>query len=119
MPPSPIDKVVGFSNGEAMALLVRTLATERGYRRFGYIGGTTERDTRGNLRKEGFLRALSRNSACRQGRADFLRHSAHLDRTGRAGDRLDAGALAGYRSRPLRFRPFGLRRVDGMSAAAA
>ena len=59
MPPSPIDKVVGFSNGEAMALLVRALATERGYRRFGYIGGTTERDTRGNLRKEGFLRALS------------------------------------------------------------
>jgi LacI family gluconate utilization system Gnt-I transcriptional repressor len=42
-----------------MALLVRTLAGERGYRKFGYIGGTTERDTRGNQRKEGFLRALS------------------------------------------------------------
>lgn len=59
LPTDPIDHVVGFSNSEAMALLVRTLATERGYRKFGYIGGTTERDTRGNQRKEGFLRALS------------------------------------------------------------
>lgn len=59
LPPDPIGHVVGFSNSEAMALLVRTLATERGYRKFGYIGGTTERDTRGNQRKEGFLRALA------------------------------------------------------------
>jgi LacI family gluconate utilization system Gnt-I transcriptional repressor len=58
LPADPIGQVVGFSNTEAMALLVRTLATERGYRKFGYIGGTTERDTRGNQRKEGFLRAL-------------------------------------------------------------
>jgi LacI family gluconate utilization system Gnt-I transcriptional repressor len=59
VPPDPIDQVVGFSNTEAMALLVRTLARERGYRRFGYIGGTTERDTRGNQRKEGFQQALA------------------------------------------------------------
>lgn len=59
IPPVPVDQVVGFSNKEAMALLVRTLATERGYRRFGYIGGTTERDTRGNQRKEGFQQALA------------------------------------------------------------
>ncbi len=59
VPPDPVDQVVGFSNKEAMALLVRTLAAERGYRRFGYIGGTTERDTRGNQRKEGFQQALS------------------------------------------------------------
>lgn len=59
LPPDPIGQVVGFSNTEAMALLVRTLAAERGYRKFGYIGGTTERDTRGNQRKEGFLRALA------------------------------------------------------------
>jgi LacI family gluconate utilization system Gnt-I transcriptional repressor len=58
VPADPVDQVVGFSNTEAMALLVRTLANERGYRKFGYIGGTTERDTRGNQRKEGFLRAL-------------------------------------------------------------
>ena len=59
IPPDPVDQVVGFSNKEAMALLVRTLAAERGYRRFGYIGGTTERDTRGNQRKEGFQQALA------------------------------------------------------------
>jgi LacI family gluconate utilization system Gnt-I transcriptional repressor len=59
LPPDPIGQVVGFSNTEAMALLVRTLAAERGYRKFGYIGGTTERDTRGNQRKQGFLRALA------------------------------------------------------------
>lgn len=59
IPPDPVDQVVGFSNKEAMALLVRTLASERGYKRFGYIGGTTERDTRGNQRKEGFQQALA------------------------------------------------------------
>lgn len=57
LPASPIDQVVGFSNEEAMALLVRRLA-EKGYTRFGYIGGTTERDTRGNQRRAGFQRAL-------------------------------------------------------------
>jgi LacI family gluconate utilization system Gnt-I transcriptional repressor len=36
---------------------VRKLA-EKGYTRFGYIGGTTERDTRGNQRRSGFQRAL-------------------------------------------------------------
>jgi LacI family gluconate utilization system Gnt-I transcriptional repressor len=57
LPTNPIDQVVGFSNEEAMALLVRKLA-EKGYTRFGYIGGTTERDTRGNQRRSGFQRAL-------------------------------------------------------------
>ncbi|BCH35192.1 LacI family transcriptional regulator [Mesorhizobium sp. L-8-10] len=56
LPPNPIDQVVGFSNEEAMALLVRTLAA-RGYRKFGYIGGTTARDTRGSQRRAGFVRA--------------------------------------------------------------
>ncbi len=59
LPADPIGQVVGFSNRDAMALLVHTLAAERGYRRFGYIGGTTERDTRGNQRREGFLQALA------------------------------------------------------------
>jgi len=59
VPAEPVDQVVGFSNTEAMALLVRTLAAERGYTKFGYIGGTTERDTRGNQRKEGFQQALA------------------------------------------------------------
>jgi LacI family transcriptional regulator, gluconate utilization system Gnt-I transcriptional repressor len=57
LPPNPIDQVVGFSNEEAMALLVRTLAA-KGYRKFGYIGGTTSRDTRGSQRRAGFIRAI-------------------------------------------------------------
>lgn len=57
VPVDPIDQIVGFSNAGAMALLVRTLAA-KGYKKFGYIGGTTERDTRGNQRREGFLAAL-------------------------------------------------------------
>lgn len=58
VPSDPIDQVVGFSNEDAMALLVRKLA-EKGYRRFGYIGGTTERDTRGSQRRTGFQRVLN------------------------------------------------------------
>ena len=57
IPPDPIDHVVGFSNGEAMALLVRALAA-KGYRKFGYMGGTTARDTRGSQRRAGFLKAV-------------------------------------------------------------
>jgi LacI family gluconate utilization system Gnt-I transcriptional repressor len=57
VPSRPIDQVVGFSNEDAMALLVLKLA-EKGYKRFGYVGGTTERDTRGSQRRAGFQRAL-------------------------------------------------------------
>lgn len=58
VPPKPIDQVVGFSNEDAMAALVFKLA-EKGYKRFGYIGGTTDRDTRGSQRRAGFQRALA------------------------------------------------------------
>ena len=57
IPEEPINHVVGFSNNEAMSLLVRALASQ-GYRRFGYIGGTTARDTRGSQRRSGFLRTV-------------------------------------------------------------
>ncbi len=58
LPSKPIDQVVGFSNANAMALLVKTLAA-KGYRKFAYIGGTTERDTRGNQRRAGFQAAIA------------------------------------------------------------
>jgi LacI family transcriptional regulator, gluconate utilization system Gnt-I transcriptional repressor len=58
LPQSPIDQVVGFSNEEAMALLVKALAA-KGYRKFAYVGGTTERDTRGNQRRAGFQAAIA------------------------------------------------------------
>ena len=57
VPPEPIDQVVGFSNEEAMRLLITTLAA-KGYRKFGYVGGTTTRDSRGEQRRKGFMRAL-------------------------------------------------------------
>jgi LacI family gluconate utilization system Gnt-I transcriptional repressor len=57
LPTKPIDQVVGFSNEEAMALLVKTLA-KKGYRKFGFIGGTTSRDTRGSQRRDGFIKAV-------------------------------------------------------------
>jgi LacI family transcriptional regulator, gluconate utilization system Gnt-I transcriptional repressor len=57
LPREPIDQVVGFSNEEAMHLLIMTLAA-KGYRRFGYVGGTTTRDSRGEQRRKGFMRAL-------------------------------------------------------------
>jgi LacI family gluconate utilization system Gnt-I transcriptional repressor len=57
VPTNPIGQVVGFSNEEAMALLVKTLAA-KGYKKFGYIGGTTDRDTRGSQRRAGFQQAL-------------------------------------------------------------
>jgi LacI family gluconate utilization system Gnt-I transcriptional repressor len=40
-----------------MRLLIATLGA-KGYRRFGYVGGTTERDSRGEQRRKGFMRAL-------------------------------------------------------------
>ena len=58
LPAKPIDQVVGFSNADAMSLLVKTLAA-KGYRKFAYIGGTTERDTRGNQRRAGFQAAIA------------------------------------------------------------
>jgi LacI family gluconate utilization system Gnt-I transcriptional repressor len=57
LPANPIDQVVGFSNEEAMRLLIKTMAG-RGYRKFGFIGGTTTRDSRGEQRRNGFIRAL-------------------------------------------------------------
>ncbi len=58
IPEEPIGQVVGFSNGLVMEQLVRALAA-KGYRRFGYIGGTTARDTRGSMRRAGFLKAVT------------------------------------------------------------
>lgn len=59
LPEDPINSVVGFSNAEALRLLVRALA-EKGYRNFAYIGGATHRDTRGGQRREGFETELKR-----------------------------------------------------------
>jgi LacI family gluconate utilization system Gnt-I transcriptional repressor len=57
-PKQPIEHVVGFSNAHAIAELVNYLH-QRGYRRMGFIGGSTNRDTRGADRRHGFKQAVS------------------------------------------------------------
>lgn len=57
LPKNPIGSVVGFSNAQAGELMARHLF-ENGYRKIGFIGGYTQRDTRGYDRRTGFLKAL-------------------------------------------------------------
>lgn len=57
LPEVPIDHVVGFSNAEACRALVHRLHL-RGYRNIAFIGGTTNRDTRGADRRLGYQRAI-------------------------------------------------------------
>jgi LacI family transcriptional regulator, gluconate utilization system Gnt-I transcriptional repressor len=57
-PPRPVRHVVGFSNADAAESLVRYLFN-KGYRRIGFIGGTSNRDTRGADRRIGYERAMA------------------------------------------------------------
>jgi LacI family gluconate utilization system Gnt-I transcriptional repressor len=57
LPAQPVGHVVGFSNAEATAALVRHLH-DRGYRRIAFIGGTSNRDTRGADRRRGYTEAI-------------------------------------------------------------
>jgi LacI family gluconate utilization system Gnt-I transcriptional repressor len=57
LPPRPVRHVVGFSNAEAAEALVRHLH-QKGYRKIGFIGGTSNRDTRGADRRLGYERAM-------------------------------------------------------------
>lgn len=57
LPAEPIDHVVGFSNATAAGLMVRHFH-EQGYRKIGFIGGDTSRDTRGKDRRDGFVAGL-------------------------------------------------------------
>lgn len=58
LPQVPIGDVVGFSNSDATAKLVRHLVG-KGYKRFGFVGGLTDRDSRGNQRREGLRSVLA------------------------------------------------------------
>lgn len=57
MPDDPIDEVVGFSNAAAAALMVDHF-TGLGFSKIGFIGGDTNRDTRGLDRRRGFISRL-------------------------------------------------------------
>jgi LacI family gluconate utilization system Gnt-I transcriptional repressor len=56
LPETPLGDVVGFSNEEAGAAMVRYLHA-RGRRRIGFIGGKTNFDTRGAERRAGYKKA--------------------------------------------------------------
>lgn len=58
LPSRPVRHVVGFSNAEAAEALVRYLHG-KGYRKIGFIGGTSNRDTRGADRRLGYERAMA------------------------------------------------------------
>ena len=57
LPQVPIEHTVGFSNAEASASLVRHLHG-KGYRNIAFIGGTSNRDTRGADRRRGYADAI-------------------------------------------------------------
>ena len=57
LPENPIEHTVGFSNAEATAALVRDLHAN-GYRNIAFIGGTSNRDTRGAERRRGYAQAI-------------------------------------------------------------
>lgn len=58
LPSQPVRHVVGFSNAEAAESLVKHLYG-KGYRKIAFIGGTTNRDTRGADRRLGYERAMA------------------------------------------------------------
>jgi LacI family gluconate utilization system Gnt-I transcriptional repressor len=58
LPSDPVNHVVGFSNAEASAALVRFLHG-KGYHKIAFIGGTSNRDTRGADRRMGYERAMA------------------------------------------------------------
>ena len=57
LPKAPLGHVVGFSNEAAGSAMVRYLH-DRGFRHIGFIGGTTNRDTRGSERRLGYVKAI-------------------------------------------------------------
>lgn len=58
LPARPVRHVVGFSNADAAEALVRYLHG-KGYSKIGFIGGTSNRDTRGADRRLGYERAMA------------------------------------------------------------
>lgn len=57
IPADPIDSVVGFSNADISAMIVRHLVAT-GRTKIAFLGGDTSRDTRGFDRRRGFVRAM-------------------------------------------------------------
>ena len=58
LPTDPIEHTVGFSNAQATGALVYHLHGQ-GYRRIAFIGGTSNRDTQGADRRNGYAEAVA------------------------------------------------------------
>lgn len=65
-PDTPIGHVVGFSNFDAMSLIVHHLV-KQGRRKFGFVGASPDTDTRGNERRLG-----TRDAALKLGLPDVV-----------------------------------------------
>jgi LacI family transcriptional regulator, gluconate utilization system Gnt-I transcriptional repressor len=60
IPANPVGEVVGFSNADAAAMLVRHIVGT-GRTRIAFLGGDASRDTRGFDRRRGFIREMERS----------------------------------------------------------
>lgn len=58
IPPRPLDRVVGFSNAQAVAAMTQHLYL-RGYQRIGFVGSASHLDGRGTARRDGYLEAVA------------------------------------------------------------
>lgn len=85
LPKAPLDHVVGFSNEAAGAAMVRYLH-ERGRRNIGFIGGTTNLDTRGSERRAGYARAVRELSLSRSRVVTFGKPPVTMSQGGEALD---------------------------------
>lgn len=56
VPDQPLGHVIGFSNSDAMALMVEHLAS-KGRRKLGFVGASPDTDARGHERRVGTIRA--------------------------------------------------------------
>lgn len=90
LPPDPIGHVVGFSNAEAMKLVVDHLV-EKGARRVAFIGGDFSQDTRGADRRRGFIRAMEEHGLDAGPLVPIEGPSSVANGAGAMGRLLDAG----------------------------
>lgn len=60
LPDTPINHVIGFSNAQAVQAMVDHVVS-KGLTRIAFIGGDTDRDTRGLDRRRGFVAAMERH----------------------------------------------------------
>ncbi len=60
LPSTPVDHVIGFSNAQAVQVMVDHFVEKR-LTRIAFIGGDVDRDTRGLDRRRGFIAAMQRH----------------------------------------------------------